>query len=165
MIKSKELAFCGLLGAASLTIPFLFHLMHLGKVFMPMYLPLMLLALYVSPFPAALTALIIPLLSGLLTGMPPFYPPIALLMSFEIALMAALLSGIRSSFKSIPLLIILVPVLIFGRVIQFTAIYLLAKFYELPAQFVAGASLISGWPGLILICVSLPLIERMYRHG
>jgi hypothetical protein len=165
MIKSKELAFCGLLGAAALTIPFLFHIVHLGKVFMPMYLPLMLLAIYVRPMPAAMTAMIIPIMSGLLTGMPPFYPPIALLMSIEIAFMAALLSGIRQTLRNIPLLVILVPVLTMGRVLQYVSIYLLAKFYELPAQFIASASLISGLPGLILICVTLPLIERLYKHG
>jgi len=69
---SRDLARCGLFGAAALLLPVLFHLLHLGHVFMPMYLPLVALAFFASPTPAAVTALLTPLLSGAVTGMPPF---------------------------------------------------------------------------------------------
>ena len=60
----RELATCGLFGAAGLLLPVLFHALHLGHVFMPMYLPLVALGYFVSPAPAALTAFVVPLLSG-----------------------------------------------------------------------------------------------------
>jgi hypothetical protein len=52
----RELAVCGVFGAAALLLPGLFHLVRLGQVFMPMYLPLVVLAFLVRPRAAALTA-------------------------------------------------------------------------------------------------------------
>ncbi|MFO7652386.1 MAG: ECF transporter S component, partial [Candidatus Krumholzibacteriia bacterium] len=62
-LSARELAFCGLFGAAALLLPVLFHVVHLGRLFMPMYLPLVALAFFVRPLPAAVTALMTPLLS------------------------------------------------------------------------------------------------------
>jgi len=91
MMKNRDLAYCGLFGAAALLLPVLFHLVHLGHIFMPMYLPLVTLAFFVRPGMSALTALVVPLLSGAVTGMPPFYPPVAPVMSVELALMALII--------------------------------------------------------------------------
>jgi len=68
-----ELACCGVMGAAGLLLPVIFHIVHLGHVFMPMYLPLVTCAFFTRPLPAMLTAIVVPILSGALTGMPPFY--------------------------------------------------------------------------------------------
>ena len=75
-------------------LPVLFHLVHLGRVFMPMYLPLVTLAFLVRPLPAATTALLAPVLSGAVTGMPPLYPPVAAFMSIELSFMAALIATV-----------------------------------------------------------------------
>ncbi|MBN2144414.1 MAG: ECF transporter S component, partial [Candidatus Aureabacteria bacterium] len=81
MIKTNEIAYCAILGAVALLLPLVFHLFHLGHIFMPMYLPLVLLGFYVGPAAAGITSFIIPLISALATGMPPFYPPVAAVMS------------------------------------------------------------------------------------
>ncbi len=93
-LDPRDLAYCGLFGAAALLLPVLFHLVHLGHVFMPMYLPLVTLAFLVRPLPAATTAAITPVLSGAVTGMPPLYPPIAAFMGIELAFMAALIATV-----------------------------------------------------------------------
>ncbi len=160
-MKPRELAFCGLFGAAALLLPVLFHLTHLGRIFMPMYLPLVALAFYVRPAPAACTALLIPLLSGIVTGMPPFYPPVAVIMSLELAFMAGLIGVLRKLLPRVKPFLILLPVLILGRIIGVGLIYLIAQFMKLPAPYVAGASFISGWPGIILMLVTIPLIVRL----
>ena len=165
MIDSREIAFCSVFGAAALMLPFVFHLFHLGHVFMPMYLPLVALGFYVRPAPAALTALLTPMLSAAATGMPPFYPPVAPIMSLELAVMAALISIGRSIFPRLNALAILVPVLLLGRCIYVGAVYLIALFMKLPAKFVAGASLLSGWPGIILMLVAIPAILRISRSA
>ena len=72
-VRARELAYCGLFGAAAMLLPVVFHLLKLGSMFMPMYLPLIALAFFVGPLPAALTSFMTPLLSGVLTGMPPFF--------------------------------------------------------------------------------------------
>jgi hypothetical protein len=130
---------------------------------MPMYLPLVTLSFFVGPLPATLTALLLPLLSGAMTGMPPFYPPIAFIMSVELATMCGIIALIRKAFPKINELIILIPVLILGRCISIGLIYLMALLMQLPAKFVAGASLISGWPGIILMIVAIPAIIRISR--
>ncbi|OGJ87375.1 MAG: hypothetical protein A2268_14575 [Candidatus Raymondbacteria bacterium RifOxyA12_full_50_37] len=163
MIHPREIAYCGVFGAAALLLPLVFHLFHLGHVFMPMYLPLVTLGFFVRPLPAGLTALLAPLLSGAATGMPPFYPPVGPIMSIELAVMSSLISALRLSFPRLHDLAILVPVLLLGRCIGVGLIYAAARCMQLPAKFIAGASLLSGWPGIILMIAVIPAILRISR--
>lgn len=163
-LSPRELAYCGLFGAAALLLPVLFHLVRLGHVFMPMYLPLMALAFFVRPLPAAVTALLTPLLSAALTGMPPLFPPVALFMALELAAMAGLVALVRRRWPGANEWLVLLPVLLFGRVLYVGLVYLFALAVELPAGFLAGVSLLSGWPGLILMMVVIPPIARVGRQ-
>jgi len=161
MLKPRDIAYCAVFGAAAMLLPVIFHVFHLGSMFMPMYLPLVTLSFFVGPIPAALTALLLPLLSGAITGMPPFYPPIAFSMSLELATICGIIALLRMVLPKINELIILIPVLFLGRCIGIGLIYLMALFMQLPAKFVAGASLISGWPGIILMIIAIPAIIRI----
>ncbi|MCX6866756.1 MAG: hypothetical protein NTV46_11170 [Verrucomicrobia bacterium] len=163
-MKHRELAYCGLFGAAALLLPLLFHLIHLGHMFMPMYLPLVALAFFVRPGMASLTAVTVPLLSGAATGMPPFYPPIAPIMSAELAAMALMIGICRLIFPRAPAWVILIPALVCGRVINAGLMYLVASCMKLPATFVAGISFLSGWPGMILMLVTIPAMVRLSRE-
>lgn len=152
----QELALCGLFGAAGLMLPVIFHALHLGHIFMPMYLPLVALGFFVSPMPAALTAFMVPILSGAVTGMPPFYPPVAIMMAVELGVMSALIA-LACKFKpDLNGWVVLVPVLVLGRVLSVLMVYLFSLFINLPAKYVAGVSFISGWPGIILMLVVIP---------
>ena len=162
-MKHREFAYCGLFGAAALLLPVLFHLIHIGHIFMPMYLPLVTLAFFVRPGPAALTALVVPLLSGAATGMPPFYPPVAPVMALELALMAGIIGTVRLILPRINTLILLIPVLAIGRIAGAALLYLIAGVIGLPATFVAGIALLSGWPGLLIMIVAIPTIVRLSR--
>ncbi len=159
-LTARETAFCGLFGAAALMLPVLFHAFHLGRVFMPMYLPLVALAYFVRPLPAAVTALVTPLLSGAATGMPPFFPPVAVFMAIELSAMAAIISAVMIWRPSTNEWVILVPVLLLGRILYLAMIYLFSLFIDLPAAFVTGFSLISGWPGIVLMIGVVPFIAR-----
>ena len=163
MFKPRDIAYCSVFGAAAMLMPVIFHVFHLGSMFMPMYLPLVTLSFFVGPIPALLTALLLPLISGAITGMPPFYPPIAFIMSIELAAMCGIISLARMAFPKINELTILIPVLFFGRCIDIGLIYLMALFMKLPVEFVVGASLISGWPGIILMIVAIPAVIRISR--
>ena len=162
-LQPREIAYCAVFGAAAMLLPVIFHLFHLGQVFMPMYLPLVALAFFVGPVPAALTAIFLPLISGAATGMPPFYPPVAFIMSIELALMCAIIATVRRVFPRLHCLAVLVPVLLSGRVIGVGLVYLTARFMALPGKFIAGASLLSGWPGIVLMIVVIPVLLRMYE--
>lgn len=155
-LSPRELAWCGIFGASGILMPFLFHLVGLGHIFMPMYLPLVALAFYVRPIPAAITAAVVPILSGIVTSMPPLYPPIALVMAIELAMMAALIALARRRWPMARPLWILVPVLGLGRVVGFELMYALALVFKLTPTFVASLSIMSGWPGLVLMVVAIP---------
>jgi len=162
-LSRRDLAYCGLFGAAALLLPTLFHLVHLGRVFMPMYLPLLTLAFFVRPLPAAVTSFLTPLLSGAVTGMPPFYPPIALFMSIELSMMSALVAVVITHFPRVSTILVLVPVLLAGRVLYIALVYGCSLLIELPAGFMAGLSFVSGWPGILLMLVVIPLVARTTR--
>lgn len=163
-IRPREAAFAGVFGAAAMLLPVLFHMIQLGKVFMPMYLPLVALAFFVRPLTAATTACIVPLLSALLTGMPPLHPPVAVLMSVELALMASIIAAATSHFPRASPYLVLIPVLLLGRFAYVGLVYVVAQLMELPAAFLAGASLLSGWPGIVLMIVAIPPIVMLQRR-
>jgi len=159
----RDLAYCGLFGAAAMLLPVLFHLVHLGHVFMPMYLPLVMLGFLARPVPAATTAMLTPLLSGAVTGMPPLYPPVALFMALELASMAALIAIARGHRPKANPYLVLIPILLLGRVLYVGMAYGFARLIGLPAGFVAGLSLASGWPGIILMVAVVPPLVRLGR--
>jgi hypothetical protein len=160
-MKPRDLAYCGLFGAAALLLPVLFHLLHLGRIFMPMYLPLVALAFFVRPGPAALTALLVPPLSGAVTGMPPFMPPVAPVMAVELALMAWVIGTLRAALPRLPAAALLALALALGRILNAGLLYVAARLLDLPATFVAGISLLSGWPGLALMMAVIPGLVRI----
>lgn len=160
-MKPRDLAYGGLFGAAALLLPVLFHVLHLGHVFMPMYLPLVALAFFAGSGVSVLTALLVPLFSGAVTGMPPFYPPVAPVMSVELALMAFLIGTLRSAFPRLPVWVDLAVALAAGRLVNAGLLYGAAQVLALPAGFVAGVSLMSGWPGLVLMMAVIPQAVRL----
>ncbi len=162
-ISSREIAYCGCLGAAALLLPVLFHLLRLGHIFMPMYFPLVLLAFFVRPVPSAITAFITPLISATVTGMPPFYPPIAIFMAIELSIMNAIISGVKHKWPRMNDLVTLVPTLLFGRILYVGLVYAFSLVIELPAKFMAGLSFLGGWPGIILMIVVIPIVTSTYK--
>ncbi len=164
-LSPRELAYCGLLGAAALLLPVFFHLVHLGHVFMPMYLPLVTLAFLVRPLPAAVTALVTPLLSAAVTGMPPFYPPVAVFMAIELAVMGALIAAASTRWPRVNEWLVLVPVLLLGRVLYVGLAYGFSLVIHLPASFVAGLSLLGGLPGIVLMIVVVPPVVKISRRS
>jgi ubiquinone/menaquinone biosynthesis C-methylase UbiE len=162
-LNAHDLAFCGLFGAAALLFPVVFHMVRLGHVFMPMYLPLVTLAFFVPPLPAATTAVVVPLLSGAVTGMPPFYPPVAVFMSLELAAMTAIVAAVVSRRPKANEVLLLAPVLLLGRVLYVALVYAFSRAIELPASFMAGLSLLGGWPGIVLMMAVVPPVARLRR--
>lgn len=164
-LSPRELALSGVLGAAALLLPVLFHLLRLGHVFLPMYLPLVTLAFLVRPLPAAATALLVPLLSAVVTGMPPLYPPVAAVMAVELAVMGALIAAVVGRWPGVKAWLLLPAALALGRVLHVAAVYGLAQVMELPAAFLAGASLLAGWPGILLMLAVVPPVVQALRRG
>lgn len=159
-----ELAIGGVFGAAALLLPFLFHLLHLGRVFMPMYIPLVALAFLVRPRISMSVSIMCPLISGALTGMPPFYPPVAFIMSLELSVVALIIFHLSRRLASLGSFLVLLIALALGRIINAALTYFFAIFMELPAGFLAGVSLVSGWPGIILMLAVVPPFVKMVKE-
>lgn len=164
MDKVKNIAFCSVFGAGAFLLPVIFHVFHIGHIFMPMYLPLVTLAFFVSPLYAGLTSFILPLLSGLITGMPPFYPPVAIIMSIELCVMSIIISFSYRTFPKINTIFLLIVTLFIGRVLNVLMVYLFTIFVKLPSKFVAGTSFLSGWPGITLMLVIIPVILKISQQ-
>jgi len=164
-LSSRDLALCGVFGAMGMLLPVVFHMLQLGKMFMPMYLPLVTLAFFVRPVATGITAFAVPLLSALLTGMPPFFPPVAVIMAVELSIMAVVIAAIHGLRPGLPTLAVLIPVLLLGRILGLGMVYGMAVIIDLPPTFVAAASLISGWPGIILMMVVIPPLVRLVQNN
>jgi hypothetical protein len=160
-LSARDLAFGGLFGAAALLLPVVFHALQLGRAFMPMYLPLVALGFLVGPRVAVTTAVAVPLLSAAVTGMPPLYPPIAPVMALELGFMAGCIALVCRGRPGINPWLVLVPVLAAGRVLNVGLMYAAAWLLDLPAQLVAGLSLLAGWPGIVLMLVVVPPLVRV----
>jgi hypothetical protein len=161
----RDLAYAGLFGAAALLMPMLFHLVHLGRVFMPMYLPLVTLAFLIRPLPAVLTSAMTPLLSAAVTGMPPFYPPVALFMAIELASMAGIISTVLRVRPGTNTRLLLAGMLLLGRALYCGLVYGFALVIHLPPALTSGISLLSGWPGILLMLVAIPPIVRIVKQS
>jgi hypothetical protein len=159
-MSARDLAFAGMFGAASLLLPVIFHLLQLGHALMPMYIPLVALAFLVKGPVAVTTAFLIPLLSAAVTGMPPLYPPIAPIMSIELAFMCGLIATAIRVRPSLRPLVVLLPVLVAGRFLNFVLSYAAALVLELPPQFVGTLSFVAGWPGVLLMMFVIPPLVR-----
>jgi len=164
-VKPRDLAFCGAFGAAALLLPPLFHLLHLGSLFLPMFHPLLVLAFLVAPGPAVGTAVMVPLVSGVLTGMPPFWPPVAPLMSAELGVTCGVISFACSRWPRANAWLVLVPALVLGRATWIGLVYAFATVVDLPAAFLAGLSFLAGWPGMVLAISIVPLAVRAIGRG
>jgi hypothetical protein len=161
-LEPRDWAFCSVFGAAALLLPLIFHVLQLGKIFLPMYLPLFALAFVVRPYPCALTAALVPLLSAVLTGMPPLYPPVAWIMSVELALSTSAVAWAAGRFPNRSPVLYLLPVLVLGRALNAGLNYFVATWMSLPGSFLAGASFLSGWPGIVLLLLTIPAFTRLF---
>jgi len=63
--------------------------------------------------------------------------------------------------RAVDVLIVLVPVLLVGRMLQFGFGWGLGLLLELPPAFLSVASLVSGLPGLVLMLIVIPGVVRL----
>ncbi len=93
----REILVGSLFAALGVVVPILFHLVGLGRVFLPMHLPILAAGFFVSPVVAAVAGFVTPWVSSFLTGMPPL--PVAVLMSLELPTLAGVASLCYQALK------------------------------------------------------------------
>jgi hypothetical protein len=147
--------------ALGLIFPLLFHALHLGHVFLPMYLPILAGAFLLPVRWAVAAGALTPLISCLVTGMPPLLPPVAVWMAVELAAMATLAAWLGRRWPSWTV----VPVvLVLGRVVYLGQVFLTAGWLDLPPRLFTLTAFLTGWPGMILAVLAVPAALRIARR-
>jgi hypothetical protein len=159
----REISRAALVTAAGLALPWVFHALRLGHVFLPMYLPLLAGAFVLRPRTATAAAIATPLVSAAVTGMPPLFPPIALWMAIELGLMVGL-AALLHRRRALPPWAIVAIVLVVGRLTYAGLVYATGLWLKLPAGLVTVASLLAGWPGMVLVLVAIPATVRLMER-
>jgi hypothetical protein len=160
----REISRAALVTAAGITLPWVFHALRLGHVFLPMYLPLFVGAFVLRPRTAAAAGVATPLVSAAATGMPPLLPPVAAWMAVELGVMCALASLLRRR-SSLPPWAIVALVLVVGRTLYAALVYATGLWLQLPARVLTLVSLLAGWPGMILALVAVPAAVSYLERG
>ncbi len=159
--RARELALSALFCALGITVPILFHVVGLGRTFLPMHLPVLLGALVLRPPMAMLVGVLTPWASMLMTGMPPL--PMAVIMCIELTVLAGVVSGARALRAPVWLAVVAG---IAARVgVTWIVTTSLAGYLNLPPTGVGLASILAGAPGialqiLIAPAAAVPLSKR-----
>ena len=158
-INTQQITLIALFIALCILVPFLFHLVGLGKMFLPMFLPI-LLAGFIIEFPAAMiVGFLGPWISALATGMPPLFPT-AVSMSIE----GFVTAGIASFFyhkRRTPFWIGLTVAIIAQRLARVGMLLLILPLFGLPAKALSFADFTFSLPGILLQLILTPIILFM----
>ena len=158
-ITTRELVLSGLLLAAGLILPMIFHMFSMtGPVFLPMHIPVLIGGLLLPPSLAIPLGIITPLLSSTLTGMPVAFP-MAPIMAVELGVygLSASIATRKLKLNSVLALII---AMVDGRIAAGLAVAVLVKLFGVnmnPIMFVKGA-IVTGLPGLIIQLIFIPAL-------
>jgi hypothetical protein len=158
-IPTQQITLTSLFIALCVIVPFIFHLVGLGMMFLPMFLPI-LSAGFLIEFPVAvLVGLFGPLASSLATGMPPLFPT-AVSMIAEGTVAAGLVSFLFH-FKKISLWLTLPVALVAERITRVIMIFLILPLFGLPAREWSIIEITITLPGIALQLILIPLVIFM----
>ncbi len=153
--------------ALGILLPIAFHVVGMGKVFLPMHIPVLLAGFFCGPTVGMLVGMITPLLSAVLTGMPPLMPPVAQGMVFELGLYG-LLTGLLYERLRLGVYPSLLLAMAAGRVVYGFLGYLILPLFGLnqvpllaPVLLAVGESL----PGVALQLVLIPLVVGVIERN
>ena len=156
-IKTSQITLSALLLALCVLVPIVFHMLGLGKAFLPMFLPI-LLAGFILNYPYALVVGFSgPWISALVTGMPPFFPT-AVIMSAE-GLAATFIISYLYHRRNVNFWFSLIFAIIGERITLVLMLYLILPLFGFPLEAVTIGVIVS-LPGIALQFVLIPLILK-----
>lgn len=158
-IDTKDIVLSGLLLAAGLILPMIFHTFSMtGPIFLPMHIPVLIGGMLLPPPMALLLGIITPILSSILTGMPVAFP-MAIIMTFELGSYGLLASLAMRKLKT-NIILSLIIAMVGGRIAAGIAVALIVALFGVqinPVLYVKGA-IITGIPGLLIQLVFIPTL-------
>lgn len=163
-MNTKNIIKGALFTALGVLLPYLFHLLGAGPMFLPMHIPVLLAGLLVGPITGLYVGIITPILSHLLTGMPPMAPvPMLAIMIFELA-SYGLISGILYNRLRINLFISLIIAMLGGRITYGLMVYIILIIFKIKMQtpiLAVIAAVKTGIIGIIIQLIAVPVIVRL----
>lgn len=166
MSSIRRLTWGALFVAIGVLLPVMFHVVGLGKVFLPMHIPVLLAGFFCGPAVGALVGVLTPLLSAVLTGMPPFMPPVAQMMVFELGIYG-LLTGLAYQRLRLGVYPSLLGAMVAGRLVYGLLGYLALPLFglkQVPLLYPVTYGVLTSLPGIVLQLVLVPavvcLVER-----
>ncbi len=144
-----------------ITMPMLFHLLGLGSVFLPMYLPLAVGSFLMNRSYAAMAGFFTPLISSGITGMPPFYPPMAFIMMVQLSVFCLFISHFSNKGRNF--YTALIPAILVDRIILAVINFFILPLFSLNPVLVTLHDLLKGFPGIILMIITVPLAVPQCR--
>lgn len=156
--------------ALALILPQLFHLVGLGRVFLPIHIPVFLCGLAFGGTYGMACGVIAPLLSSLISGMPPLFPQ-AITMCIELAAYG-FIAGYLYHNKKLNIFLAIVLSMLGGRLVYLVAkliIYGLAGMIKEETWYLMLANTSLGFakafPGIVLQLILLPLIIKSLERS
>ncbi|WP_312642086.1 ECF transporter S component [Hydrogenoanaerobacterium sp.] len=165
-LRTKRLTYSGLLVAAGILLPQVFHLIGggpVGSIFLPMHIPVLIAGLLCGPASGALVGALSPVLSSLLTGM----PPMAKLPFMFCELIAyGFFAGLFTRRKW-NVYFAMISSQVAGRVVYALALLAAAYLFRLdvPAVSSVAAAVVTGLPGIAIQLVLVPPVVLALRKA
>ncbi|NUM37126.1 MAG: ECF transporter S component [Candidatus Brocadiae bacterium] len=152
----RQLIIMGLLGALSLALPFLFHILPQGKSFLPLFLPISIAGFLLELKYSFCLCFLVPVLSFILNGMPPLLvPPIGIIMMLELAFLVFLNYTFYQRYQW-NLYAAAIVSLSINRIFYIVMLFFIADILKIPKMTFALYSAIKPFPGLILLAIFIP---------
>jgi hypothetical protein len=167
MMTLRKTILGGFFIGLGIVLPMAFHLVNLGRVFLPMHIPVLMSGFFCGPIIGLIVGFITPLLSGLLTGMPPFMPPTAQGMMVELAAYGFLTGFFHHRLK-LNNIVSLLGAMFLGRVVYglFGAlVFPLFGLKGISPIYPITAGLITGLPGIALQLIIIPTTLYFVERG
>jgi hypothetical protein len=159
--RIQHLTLSAMFMALGIVIPYFFHAVGLGSMFLPMFWPVAVAAFFL-PIPyAAAVGVLTPFLSFLVSGMPP--PPTLYRMIFELVALSGSISYLHRSTRY-GLFWITLAGLGIAMATGWLGALAIAPILGLPPEFYALISLSKCIPGMAIMIVIIPLILKRLKN-
>ncbi|MEQ8223611.1 MAG: ECF transporter S component [Candidatus Eremiobacterota bacterium] len=160
MMKTRQIVLTGLFIALAILLPSFFHVIGLGKTFLPMHIPVLMAGLSTGSVSGLIAGILAPLLSSLLTGMPPF--PFVIAMTCELAVY-----GYMTGFfvKRLNIYISVVLSMVCSRLAYGSIYFLILPLFGIKVSmgYLLTGVLIASLPGIICQFALVPVFVMVQK--
>ena len=169
MTDTKKTVLSGLLISLGILLPVIFHMIGLGKTFLPMHFPILMAGLFLGPRYGFIVGVITPLLSSLITAMPPF--PSSIAMAFELGAYGCF-AGYFHFCKNFNIWFSVIASMGISRLVLavvYGFTFPLLGFKGVPFWYPLTLSVLSSLPGIVCQLAIIPVIliikNHLYKEG